>query len=184
MWLGVVLFLSLLSSQVFADCPDVPDDKTELFDNVQSFNDWSLFLNVKESECWVASTPTLTNITPKFGLPKLCRSSNQINFMLSPKTQYSLEFSIISGFALSEEHKPFLRAGENRVNLPLIAGQYAWSLGPSLDEKIINLLTTHDSFKLVSFSKLGHKVEDTFSLDGFPRALISAKVACGVLFTS
>jgi hypothetical protein len=140
-----------------------------------SFGDWSVFSfeDAGAKVCFMSSKPQKTEASVqniKRGEPAAF-----VTYWTSENAKNV--FSVAAGFPYNDQKQPVIKIDGQEFNL-LARGETAWAPDTEADDKIAAALQKGKALDVVSVSKRGTKVTDTYSLKGSGEAYKAMTDAC------
>ena len=146
---------------------------------VSASKDWSVFQAGAEGQkiCWIVSKPTAWVAYRGGKSVQVNRGDIFLMVSIRPADGVANEVSFLGGYPFSPGSKVSVKVDNDSFDM-FTEGENAWSPSPEDDGKIVAAFRRGAKAKLEGESSRGTKTVDTFSLNGFTKALESATELC------
>jgi hypothetical protein len=135
--------------------------------------DWVSFASGKGTEhtCFARTAPTTRE--PE----NLKRDPGYLFVSKRPADGAENEVSVLFGYPLDQDNAPQLRIGGREFEL-FARDKFAWPRRKSDDSALVRLMQAGKDMTITSVSRRGNRTTNTYSLEGFSRALELARDSC------
>lgn len=150
----------------------------ETANRVAAEKDWSVFVADNPKECFAVTQPMETVNTRDGKVVQVTRSDIRFFVFYRPGANVKGQVAFTGGYSFATGRAVVLEVDGGKYNLSA-KGEWAWPASAEEDAKIVAAMKRGAKAVITAQSGRGTKTKDTFSLQGFTKAVGIAGQNCG-----